>query len=343
MEKKFLLIGKLRSVLNPTKAGGVIVLFEQLINDFNERGANFRIIDLNNRNYLIKFFAVIIIYVKLLFAIPKMDVIFFNGTAGEYKFYSWYVVFISKIFGKKIILRKFAGNFHEFYEEKFNFFSKSLVRYALKNADINYFETKYLISYFKSIAKNTKWFPNIRVKPPMINSRIYSKKFIFIGHITKEKGITEILKAKRDLGKEYIIDIFGPKNYNCPDFLKTEFDSAYKGPLSRKEVIKTLFKYDVLLLPTFHKGEGYPGVIIEALSIGIPVIASPLKGVREMIQNYKSGIFVEPKNHEDLIEKIESIDIENYKILSKGALSAFESFNSDTVMKRIFKEIEKTN
>ena len=70
MEKKFLLIGKLRSVSNPTNAGGVIVLFEQLINNFNERGANFRIIDLNNRNYLIKFFSVIIIYVKLLFCHP---------------------------------------------------------------------------------------------------------------------------------------------------------------------------------------------------------------------------------------------------------------------------------
>ena len=321
-------------------AGGVIVLFEQLLNDFKERDLAYRVIDLNNRNYFIKFFAVIIIYVKLLFFIPRIDLIFFNGTAEEYKFYSWYTVLISKILGKKIILRKFAGNFHEFYEEKFNSFSKSLVRYALKNADINYFETKYLISHFKLIANNPKWFPNIRERPLKVNSKKFRKNFIFIGHITDTKGITEILKARQSLGPDFTIDIFGPKNYNCPDFLKNEFDSAYKGSLSSKEVIKTLLKYDVLLLPTFHKGEGYPGVIIEALSVGIPVIVTPLEGIREMIKENKSGIFVEQRNYMDLIKKIESINDNNYNSLSEGALKAFENFDSGIVMKRIFNEIE---
>jgi len=322
-------------------AGGVIVLFEQLLNDFKERDLAYRVIDLNNRNYFIKFFAVIIIYVKLLFFIPRMDVIFFNGTAGEYKFYSWYVVLISKVFGKKIILRKFAGNFHEIYEEKFNLFSKILVSYALKNADINYFETKYLISHFASIANNPKWFPNIRKRPLQVHSKRYRKNFIFIGHVSEVKGITEILKAKQSLGTDFTIDVFGPKNYNCPENLKDDFKRAYKGVLSSKEVISTLLEYDVLLLPTFHAGEGYPGVIIEAISVGVPVISTALAGISEMIQDNKSGIFVEQRNYIDLIEKIKSITVDNYSSLSQGALKAFENFDSETVMKRIFNEIEQ--
>ena len=337
--KKYLLIGKCRTIKDPKNAGGVIVLFEQLTKDLDGCEIDYKILDLNYRNYLNKFLAIVIIYTQLFFFIMKSNLIFFNGTAQEYKFYSWFVVLTSKIFGKKVILRKFAGNFHEFYEKKLNFFSKGLINFALKNANISYFETKYLVSYFDRIAKNAKWFPNIRVKPSISNSKNYSKRLIFLGHVNFEKGITEILKAKRDLGDEYTIDIYGPKNYNCPDFLKKEFELSYKGLLSSSEVIETLLKYDLLLLPTFHKGEGYPGVIIEALSVGVPIITTPLKGILEMIQNNESGIFVKPKNHKDLVKKIKTIDIENYKILSEGALKAFKNFDNKIVMKRIFREI----
>jgi len=337
--KKYLLIGKCRTIKQPGNAGGVIVLFEQLLNDFDEHDLCYRLIDLNFRNNLFKLYAIIAIYLKLLITIPRIDIIFFNGTDQEYKFYSWYVVFLSKTFGKKIILRKFAGNFHDYYENKLGFFSKKLVNYALRKADLNYFETKYLISHFASIANISKWFPNIRKRPLQVHSKKYSRSFIFIGHVTELKGITEILKAKQSLGSDFTIDIFGPKNYNCPDNLKHDFKRAYMGILSRKEVIKTLQQYDVLLLPSFR--EGYPGVIIEALSLGIPVIATPLEGIREMIQENKSGVFVEQGNYMDLIEKIKSISVDNYNLLSEGALKAFESFDSKKVMKRIFSEIKQ--
>ena len=322
-------------------SGGVIVLFEQLLSDFKERDLAYRVIDLNSRNYLSKLFAVIAIYVDLFISIARRDIIFFNGTAQEYKFYSWYVVFLSKTFGKKIILRKFAGNFHEYYENKLGFFPKKLVHYALRKADINYFETKYLISHFASIANNSKWFPNIRNRPLQVHSKKYKKNFIFIGHVSEVKGITEILKAKQNLGSDYTIDVFGPINYNCPDNLKDDFNRGYKGVLSSKEVISTLLEYDVLLLPTFHLGEGYPGVIIEALSVGIPVISTALAGISEMIQDNKSGIFIEQRNFMDLIRKMKAIDEDTYNTLSEGALKAFENFDSRIVMKRIFNEIEQ--
>ena len=338
--KKYLLIGKCRTIKQPGNAGGVIVLFEQLINDFDEHDLPYRLIDLNFRNNLFKLYAIIAIYLRILITIPKIDIIFFNGTDQEYKFYSWYLVFLSKTFGKKVILRKFAGNFHDYYENKLGFFSKKLVNYALRKADLNYFETKYLISHFASIANNAKWLPNIRKRQPQVHSKKYSKKFIFIGHVTELKGITEILKAKQSLGSDFTIDIFGPKNYNCPDNLKHDFKRAYKGILSRNEVIKTLQQYDVLLLPSFYPGEGYPGVIIEALSAGLPVIVTPLDGIKEMIQENKSGLFVEQRNYMDLIEKIKSITIDNYNPLSEGAFKAFECFDSKKVMKRIFSEIK---
>ena len=52
-------------------------------------------------------------------------------------------------------------------------------------------------------------------------------------------------------------------------------------------------EYDVLVLPTFWKGEGYPGVIIEAFSVGLPVVATNLPGISEMIDS-QSGILVPP-------------------------------------------------
>ncbi|MDR5589338.1 glycosyltransferase family 4 protein [Christiangramia sp. SM2212] len=337
---KFLLIGKCRTESNPSSAGGVIVLFEQLISDFTRLNKNFEILDLNRRNYLLPNLGVLLNYIKAMIKLPFCDIVFFNGTAGEYKYYSWFFTGFGKLFRKKVVLRKFAGNFDHYYDHEISGLSKKAIDYALKNADINYFETMYLIEHFKTTANNPRWFPNVRsVSDLAKKNNPFSKRFVFISNVKRDKGIQEILEARKDLPATFIIDIYGPLNYDCPSHLKDAFKMCYKGVLSSNEVIKTLQKYDVLLLPTYHKGEGYPGIIIEAFAAGLPVIVTPLKGIKEMVTENASGFFVNPKDSEALKQKIKYFTSENYSIYSEQAKNDFRKFNNEDVMKRIIHEI----
>jgi len=214
--KSYLLIGKCRTVSNPTKTGGVIVLFEQLISDFKRTNRKFKVLDLNRRNYPISVLVLVFVYIKLLFKIPRVDIVFFNGTAAEYKYYSWFVVVYGKLWKKKVVLRKFAGNFDNYFENDLSGISRKAVKFALRNADVNYFETKYLIAYFKTIANNCQWFPNVRPSSKGYNSnKKNSKRFVFISHVKRDKGIEEILEARKKLPNSFIIDIYGPVTYDC--------------------------------------------------------------------------------------------------------------------------------
>ena len=53
--------------------------------------------------------------------------------------------------------------------------------------------------------------------------------------------------------------------------------------------------------------EGQPWVILEAMTAGVPIVATNIAGVSEMIENEKSGLLVEPADPEALSSAIEKI------------------------------------
>ncbi len=61
---------------------------------------------------------------------------------------------------------------------------------------------------------------------------------------------------------------------------------------------------DLFILSSINKNEAFGIVLLEAMSSGLPVIASDLPGVNSVFTNGKQGFFVEPGNEKDLTEKI---------------------------------------
>ena len=60
---------------------------------------------------------------------------------------------------------------------------------------------------------------------------------------------------------------------------------------------------DVTVLPSLYK-EGLPNVLLESMSMGVPVVSSNLGGVSEIVINGKTGFMVEPGNSEQLADGI---------------------------------------
>ena len=59
-------------------------------------------------------------------------------------------------------------------------------------------------------------------------------------------------------------------------------------------------EHDALVLPTYFEGEGIPGVIVEALQSGLPVISIKWRSIPGIIQDEKNGLLVEPRDSDSL-------------------------------------------
>ena len=87
----------------------------------------------------------------------------------------------------------------------------------------------------------------------------------------------------------------------------------------------------MLVLPTKWRAEGYPGVIIEAFSVGIPVISTYNGGIPEIVLHGKNGLLVPPGNIKALLDAIMLIDASLYDKLRAGAYESFGQFDAEIV------------
>ena len=231
------------------KLGGVVVLFEDLLSFSNRENINYIVIDTNLENYSNKFIGLINVLFSFFINFKKVNHVSLHGTARDFFYLAPIFVSITKIFKKKISLRKFAGSFYEIYSRS-NFFKKIIIRNVLKNSDYLFFETKFLVKKFRYFNNNTFWWPNSRPKTNLLGSKFFKKKFVFISQVKKTKGIYQLIEAASKLDNSYEFDIFGPILCNEIKLKISKVSNVnYKGILNPEKVVSTLAVYDVLVLP----------------------------------------------------------------------------------------------
>ena len=126
--------------------------------------------------------------------------------------------------------------------------------------------------------------------------------FLFVGRTVKaeEEFPGEIIKYARENGFEKSILFLKPRN-DIPDVMKS---------------------IDMLVLPTF--AEAFPKVILEAMGAGLPIIASEVGGIPEIIDSYENGILVQPGNSDELSKAILKL-LKDEKLCEKLANGGVET------------------
>ncbi len=102
-----------------------------------------------------------------------------------------------------------------------------------------------------------------------------------------------------------------------------------------------LFKRDVFVLPTYYR-EGIPRSILEALSVGMPIITTNTPGCKETVINGKNGFLIKPQNYDELISAMEYFLINKEKIKEMGINSrnyAKERFDVNIINKNLLEPI----
>lgn len=249
-----------------------------------------------------------------------------------------FVVIVSRLIGLQVVCRQFAGSVHKYLDAKT--YRKRIALHYLKKTKVSFFETEELLSWFAKNGFKAKWFPNVRESSGFKVSEHFKKRLVFLAQVYEDKGVDILLHISNRLPNDYQIDIYGPitSEKYTEDYFK-QFRAQYKGILKPEEVARTLSQYNVMVFPTWWHSEGYPGVIIEAFSVGMPVISTRQGGIPEMIVDGESGILTDIKDENAFEEAILSINQKRYEELCFGAMKRFETYNSEVVNPQIVSAI----
>lgn len=215
---------------------------------------------------------------------------------------------------------------------------------------LSYFKTivvqaHYLATDLKKIGlKNVEVVPNFKKIDyfPSISRSGKKVRFIFLSRLIEDKGVGLILKAVERLDPDmFEVDFYGAPStvYNEKFFRQLNTKNVtYKGflDLSKKEGYDTLATYDVLLFPTFFKGEGFPGVVIDAFIAGLAVVTTDFHANPEIIMSGQNGIIIPPQDLSSLENAMNDIIETKYdlKQLKKEAQLSAKCYNLNNIINK---------
>jgi len=154
-----------------------------------------------------------------------------------------------------------------------------------------------------------------------------------------EQALGALVKLKEKYPKAGLVVIgSGPKSSEILELSKRYGinDSViFKGQIPEKAVYENLLSFDVFLLPSIT--EAFPLTVIEAMACGIPVVATDVGGLPEIIESGENGILVPYGNILLLAEAVDMImkDVKLREKIQINSKKRAEGFKFDNMIKQL--------
>lgn len=124
--------------------------------------------------------------------------------------------------------------------------------------------------------------------------------FLFVGRLTREKGVLELAQAFREIASERpdaVLLVVGPDEEGLGAAMREACGPAagrlvLAGQTAEPE--SYMAASDVFCLPSYR--EGFGSVVIEAAAAGLPAIGSRIYGVTDAIEERGTGLLVDPRD-----------------------------------------------
>ena len=160
----------------------------------------------------------------------------------------------------------------------------------------------------------------------------------FVGRITKDKGIDELLSAfleLNDTSKLLLVGDIEEDNHLDVELLaKAQQNSNIKFHSFVSDIERYYAAIDVLVLPSYR--EGFGNVIIEAGAVGTPAIVTDIPGPTDTIDREKTALVVPTKDSAALAEAMKRIPKMDYITMGQNAAKfAKEMFDSKVLCEKI--------
>ena len=231
------------------------------------------------------------------------------------------------------------------------FLSKLIVKYTLKKADIITASSRYLSEETSRYAKNKR----INILPFGVDTEMFSpkqrnqKKNMVVGVVKYLKpiyGIDVFISALPIIVKFYpdlrvIISGDGPQKPYLKKIVNMNNLSGiveFVGEVPHDKVPEYIGKMDIFVMPSLSESFGVSA--LEAESMEIPVVATNVGGIPEVVVNEVTGLLVKPNNHwalaNAIIKLLSNNDLRT-KMGKNGRKLVIEKYNWQENMEKIEK------
>ncbi len=172
--------------------------------------------------------------------------------------------------------------------------------------------------------------------------------FVFVGRLVKDKGINELISAFKNIQslklKKIKLLLVGPLEQDLDPLSQEILDEIEKNPniISvgfQKDVRPYFAISDTLIFPSYR--EGFPNVVLQALSMGLPAMVSDINGCNEIITNLENGLIFPPKNVNSVQEVMNlCLDQELYNKLQIDARNSVMKYKQEVIWELLKKNYE---
>lgn len=273
-------------------------------------------------------------YIRYIQILKKYKIIHINSSLGKHSTpRDALFLAIAVIFRKKIIL--FFRGWNKKYEQKIENHFLEIFKAIFFKSDV----IVVLASEFRDILN--KWGYNKKIylettvvddylltniDPTVINKKDPSKKskisLLFLTRIEKKKGVYETIDAFKMLKLKYPrlslkVAGAGTELGNLRRYVKRKNINGieFVGYVKNNEKKKVFLNSDVYIFPSYS--EGMPNSLIEAMAFGLPIITSPVGGIKDFFEDGKMGFLIESRDSKviaNLIDKLIKNPILRWKI-----------------------------
>ena len=162
---------------------------------------------------------------------------------------------------------------------------------------------------------------NVYVKPNFVDvpnenkiNHDRKKQIVFAGRLDKLKGVEFLLKSWAELEDQELKLILcgtGPMEDWCKNYIREHQLKSIemKGHVSNRDVKELLSESMALILPT-QWYEGFPMTILEAFSVGTPVLGSKIGNVGKLIKDQINGKHFLPTEKEELLDAVQKLNVD---------------------------------
>ncbi|MBD2777379.1 glycosyltransferase family 4 protein [Iningainema tapete] len=173
--------------------------------------------------------------------------------------------------------------------------------------------------------------PNFVFAPSVHQIEQRSDYLLFVGRLSEEKGVSVLIDAyiQHNLSRPLKIVGDGPLRQKLQQVVQNtsaENVIEFLGFQDKKTVFSLIRHAQFLVFPSIWF-EGFPLAIAEAFACGLPVLASNLGGIAEIVEDGVTGFHFEAGNSSDLAAKIKWITNhpESISVMSNNARRTYEA------------------
>ncbi|HLO83780.1 MAG TPA: glycosyltransferase family 4 protein [Nostocaceae cyanobacterium] len=289
----------------------------------------------------------------------KVDVVHIHISDGGSVLRKAIFTIVARIFGKPVLMHAHGAEFHLTYK-KLPQLAKQILSWVFRQCQSFIVLSKTWQDYYVDNLGLNQEQVVVLSNPTELPLQVPDRKnnhqinLVFCGRVGQRKGAFDLINAFANLPEakknSAQLIIAGDGEVEPAQQLASSLNLAEKvtflGWINSQQRDEILSKADVFILPSYN--EGLPMAILEAMGWGLPVIATPVGGIPELVLTNQNGLIVTPGDIQQLSAAIELL-IENESLrLSLGTVARqnvekFDIRNYCQTLANIYRSLSNEN